>query len=262
MAEGHIEDWERLFARALQVVDAAQRKGQRGIAWTLGGGSALMRRHRHRRSTGVDLFVRDTRMLHGVSPRLNDAVGAFLVDYVEESTAVRIYFPEGEVAFIACGLLTSDPVRCEPILGRPVLVETSAEILAKKLWHRATTLPARDLFDVAAVAALEPIALRSLGGVLRANRAVLLERLREHGEALREDFAALHAWEFHPGFEECVAALRTALSRSLPPPVVEQERCPYQIGHGGLAGARYGDRAGMHDNHSRREWNTAGLPNG
>lgn len=191
-----------------------------------------MRRHRHRRSTGVDLFVRDTRMLHLVSPRLNEAVGAFLVDYVEESTAVRVYFPEGEVAFVACGLLTSDPVRCEPILGRPVLVETSAEILAKKLWHRAAAFPARDLFDVAAVAAFEPSALRSLGGVLRANRAVLLDRLREHGEALREDFAALHAWEFNPDFEECVAALRTALSRSLPPPVLEQERCPYEIAHG------------------------------
>lgn len=187
-----------------------------------------MRRHRHRRSAGVDLFVRDTRMFHCVSPRLNEAVGAFPADYVEEPTAARIYFPEGEVAFIACGLLTSDPVRCESIRGRPVLVETSAEILAKKLWHRAATLPARDLFDVAAVAAFEPSALRSLGGALRTNRAALLERLRAHGEALREDFAALHAWEFHPGFDECVAALRTALSRSLPPPVMEQDRCRYE----------------------------------
>lgn len=229
MAEGHIKDWERLFARALHVVDAAQRTGQRRFAWTLGGGSALMLRHRHRRSAGVDLFVRDTRMVHCVSPRLNEAVGAFVVDYVEEPTAVRIYFPEGEVAFIACGLLTSDPVRCEPIRGRPVLVETSAEILAKKLWHRAASFPARDMFDFAAVAALEPTALRGLGGVLRVNRAVLLERLREHGETLREDFAALHTWEFNPDFEECVAALRTALFRSLPPPVVEQERVPYEI---------------------------------
>ena len=65
-----------------------------------------------------------------------------------------------------------------------------------------------------------------------AHRIPEVERLRQHGETLREDFAALHAWEFHPGFDECVAALRTALSRSLPPPVLEQERCPYQIGHG------------------------------
>src|SRR5438552_12039742 len=107
--------WERLFARALHVVDAAQCTGQRGIAWSLGGGSALMRRHRHRRSAGVDLFLRDARMLHCLSPRLNEAVAALTVDYVEDSTAVRLYFPEGEVAFIACGLLTLDPLRRESI---------------------------------------------------------------------------------------------------------------------------------------------------
>ena len=229
MAEGHMKDWEDLFARAGVVLDAVQGMGQTRIVWSLGGGSALMRRHRHRRSAGVDIFLRDLRMFQCVSARLNEATHALPADHVEESTALRLYFPEGEVAFIAGDLITSDPVRRESICGRPVLAETSAEILAKKLWHRADRLPARDLFDFAAVAAFEPDALRGVGGVLRARRAAILERLRVHGEALREDFAALHAWEFHPGFEECVATLRTALSRSSPPPVVEQERCPYQV---------------------------------
>jgi len=230
VAEGHIKDWERLFARALRVVDAGQGTAQSSIVWSLGGGSALMRRHRHRRSAGVDIFLRDARMLHRLSPRLNEAVGALSVDYVEESTALRIYFPEGEVAFIASGLCTSDPLRRESILGRSVLVESSAEIVARKLWHRAASFPARDLFDFAAVAVFEPDAFRNIGGDLRARRLVLLERLREHGEALREDFAALHAWEFHPSFEESVAALRTTLSRSATPPILEQERCSYRIG--------------------------------
>ena len=229
MAEREMTDWERLFARALQVVDAAQSTGRSGIVWSLGGGSTLMRRHRHRRSAGVDIFLRDERMLRCVSPRLNDAVGALSVDHVEESTALRIYFPDGEVAFIACGLVTSDSVRRESILGRPVLVETSAEILAKKVWHRAALFPARDLFDFAAVAAFEPDALRGIGGVLRVHRAHLLERLGEHGDALREDFAALHTWEFNPGYEECVASLRTTLFRRSPPPILEQGRCPYEI---------------------------------
>ena len=263
MAEGHMKDWERLFVRALRVADAAQRTGPPAFAWSLGGGSVLMRRFRHRRSASVDIFLRDARMLHCVSPALNDAVRALSADYVEEPAAVRIYFPEGEVALIACNLLTSDPLRHESILGRPVLVETSAEILAKKLWHRAASLPARDLFDFAAVAALEPAALRDVGGALRVHRTVLLERLREYGGALHEDFAALHPWEFNPGFEECVAALRTALSRSSPPPILEQKRCPYEIdyrapcghqrlrrtgGPGECARARAGgsDRAGAH----------------
>ena len=224
-----MKDWERLFARALMVVDAAQGIGQPRIVWSLGGGSPLMRRHRHRRSAGVDIFLRDARVLHSLSTRLDEAARALSADYLEESTALRLFFPEGEVAFIAGGLLTSEPVRRESILGRPVLVETSTEILAKKLWHRADTLPARDLFDFAAVVAFEPHALRGVGDVLRARRAVILERLRVHGEALREDFAALHALEFHPGFEECVAMLRTALSRGSLPPIVEQERCAYQV---------------------------------
>jgi hypothetical protein len=226
VAQRHLTTWERLFARALQVVDAAQRTERQGIVWTLGGGSALMRRHRHRRSAGVDLFVRDPRMLR-------EAIAGLAFDHVEESNCVRIYFPEGEAALIASGLHVSDPVRREWILGRPVLVETSSEILAKKLVHRAASLPARDLFDFAAVAAFEPDALRDIGGVLRARRGVLLERLRRHPEALREDFAALDAWEFHPRFEECVGALHAALRRSLPP-VVEQERCAYEVARPGV----------------------------
>lgn len=232
MAEGHLKDWEHLFVRALSIADAAQSAGPSGIVWSLGGGSALMRRYRHRRSASVDIFLRDARMLQCVSGRLNDASGAQAADYVEESTAVRIYYPEGEVAFIACGPLTSDPLRRESILGRSVLVETPAEILAKKLWHRAASFPARDLFDFGAVATFEPNALRGVGGALRAHRAVLLERLREHGDALREDFAALHAWEFNAGFEECVAALRTALFHSPAPPVLEEQRCPYEVAPG------------------------------
>ena len=228
MAERDMKYWNRLLARALRVVDVAQSTGQSRLVWSLGGGSVLMRRHRHRHSAGVDIFLRDEQMLRRLSPSLNEAAGALSVDHVEESTALRIYFPEGEVAFIACGPLTSDPLRREPILGRSVLVETSAEILAKKLWQRAGLFPARDLFDFAAVAAFEPAALHSVGGVLRVRRAALLARLREHDVALREDFAALHAWEFHPSFDECVAALRTALSRSSPPPILEQERCPYE----------------------------------
>jgi hypothetical protein len=76
------------------------------------------------------------------------------------------------------------------IQGRRVLVETSAEILAKKLWYRAASFTARDLFDFAVVAGREPEALRAVSGLLQARRSELLARLREHDAALREDFAA------------------------------------------------------------------------
>lgn len=231
MAQEQLKNWERLFAQAMQVIDAAQRAERHSIVWTLGGGSALMRRHRHRRSAGVDLFVRDVRMLHGLPPRPIENNAGPALDYVQEPASVRIYFPDGEVAFIASGLHVSDPVRREWILGRPVLVETSPEILAKKLERGAASFSARDLFDFAVIAALEPNAIREVRGLLRSHRGGLLARLREHGPTLREDFAALDSWQLHPTFEECVAALRTALYQQMPPPVLEQERRPYLIMH-------------------------------
>lgn len=269
MDRDYLKDWERLFARALRVADTSRRNGQQAVAWSLGGGSALMRRHRHRRSAGVDLFVRDARMLQCVSPRLNAAVGELCGNYVEEAAAVRMYFQEGEVAFIACGLVTSDPLRRESILGRPVLVETSVEILAKKLWHRAAGFSARDLFDFAAVAVFEPNSIRGIDGVLRARRGFLVEHLREHEKALREDFAALHAWQFRPGFEECVATLRTAIARSMPPPVLEQEGCAYEMTarntisaprEAGVNGRR--GRALLASRRSGSEWREASTSSG
>jgi hypothetical protein len=224
-----LRDWERLFGRALEVADAAQRHaGSRPLAWTLGGGAVLMRRYRHRRSASVDLFVRDPGMLANISPRGNEAVRALSADYAEQPTTVKIYFPEGEVAYLGCGLLTPDPLRRETILGRPVLVETPAEVLAKKLWHRAAALTARDLFDLAAVAAMEPAALREVGAALRVHRVALLERLRQHGDELREDFGGLEPWEFKAGFDECASALRAALSSRALPPIIEQPCAPYR----------------------------------
>jgi hypothetical protein len=221
-----LKDWERLFGRALGVLDAAQEAASHNIVWTLGGGSALMRRHRHRWSPGVDIFLRDERMLHCVSSIIEREPA---LDQVGEPAAFRIYLPEGHIAFIARAPVTWDPVRRERVLDRPILVETSAEILAKKLWYRAASLPARDLFDFAAVAALEPRALREIGGVLRVRRLALLDHLRSNHAGLREDFAALDAWQFNPRFEGSIAALRAALSPSALPPVLEQPRCPYVL---------------------------------
>jgi hypothetical protein len=42
-------------------------------------------------------------------------------------------------------------------------------------------------------------------------------------------FAALDAWELRRSFEDCVAALRLALSRGSPPPLLEEQRCAYEI---------------------------------
>ena len=67
--------------------------------------------------------------------------------------------PEGEIDFIVSAALTSHPAIGEEVLGRAVMVETSAEIIAKKIWHRSAEFAARDIFDFALVMQKEPQAV-------------------------------------------------------------------------------------------------------
>lgn len=51
--------WELLFQRALILIDSARAIGIPVDDWTFGGGTVLMRRHRHRLSKDIDLFIND-----------------------------------------------------------------------------------------------------------------------------------------------------------------------------------------------------------
>lgn len=69
--------WEALLPRALALIDEIGRHG--GITrpfWTLGGGTVLMFRHRHRLSKDIDVFVPDPQYLGFVTPRLSDTTAA------------------------------------------------------------------------------------------------------------------------------------------------------------------------------------------
>lgn len=66
---------------------------------------------------------------------------------------------EGEIDFVASPNLTARPYDEWTLLGRTVKVETAAEIVAKKLWHRGDRATARDLFDLSLVIEQEPEAL-------------------------------------------------------------------------------------------------------
>lgn len=140
-----------LFRRAMQIVDAAGAPGTRFDDWSFGGGTVLMRRFRHRVSKDVDIFVPDPQYLGYVSPRLNDTAESLTSRYLETAISVKLYFPEGEIDFIASAPLTEKPTAQETVLGRRVDVETTAEIIAKKVWHRGRDFTARDLFDLALV---------------------------------------------------------------------------------------------------------------
>ena len=63
-------------------------------------------RFRHRISKDVDIFVPDPQYLGYVSPRLNDSAEELASSYLETAISVKLYFPEGEIDFIASTPLT------------------------------------------------------------------------------------------------------------------------------------------------------------
>jgi len=171
-----------------------------------------MRRHNHRASKDVDIFINDPQFIGYLSPRLNAVAESLTRDYVEDHDFVKLVFPEGEIDFVAAPPLTPSPATTEVILGRALLVETSTEIVAKKIWHRGPEFTARDIFDFAAVAELEPAALNGISPILRDGRPTVLDRLAKHGEFLRKAFELLEVRDYRRSYDECVAVLRETLA--------------------------------------------------
>ena len=212
MAEERLKSWETLFQRALELIDSIGSAGGILDEWTFGGGTVLMRRHRHRFSKDIDIFIGDPQCLGYLTPRLSSAVESMTTHYIEQSGFVKLYFPEGEIDFVVSGSLTQDPTRIEPLFGRPVAVETSTEIVAKKVWHRGVEFTARDIFDLAMVIEKEPQALPAINPILRDRRTVILERIARHHVGIREDFEELETLEYRRSFDECVDLVTSTLN--------------------------------------------------
>jgi predicted nucleotidyltransferase component of viral defense system len=210
MAEDRLKTWEILFQRALVLIDSTSASGTVLNNWSFGGGTVLMRRHRHRFSKDVDIFVPDPQILGYLTPRLNDAAESLTADYVEEANSLKLRFPEGEIDFVASAPLTHNATTIEHLFGRDIAVETSAEIIAKKLWHRGDRFTARDIFDLAMVSEKEPEALVRIRPILRDRSEVVRERIAANKAKLRGDFIALDVLEYRRNFDECIALVNKA----------------------------------------------------
>jgi hypothetical protein len=210
VAEDRLNAWKILFRRALEIIDAAAASRAR-LDWTFGGGTALMRRFRHRVSRDVDIFFPDPQYLGYVSPRLNDKAEELTPKYLETEMSVKLYFPEGEIDFIASAPATTDPPSVERILGREVRVETTAEIIGKKVRYRGSAFTGRDLFDLALVATRDPRAIETIRPILRMQGPALRERIATGCKALRTAFGALDTLEFKPSYDECVRIVSKTL---------------------------------------------------
>jgi hypothetical protein len=214
MADLGLNSWEVLFRRALVLIDSVQRAGVTLEEWSFGGGTVLMRRHGHRLSKDVDIFIGDPQYLPLLTPRLNDVAESLTDDYVEQANFLKLVFPEGEIDFVVSGTLTISPVRPEIVCERVVPVETSTEIVAKKLWHRGERFTARDIFDLALVAELESGALHEIAPIMRARRAAILGRIAAAKDMLEEGFQALSILSYRRTFAECVEIVTDALNRA------------------------------------------------
>lgn len=212
MADDRLKTWETLFRRALVLIDSVQKAAITLSDWTFGGGTVLMRRYRHRFSKDIDIFIPSPQYLNYLSPHLNDTAEAMTGDYTLQAGYLKLQFPEGEIDFVVSEPLTQDPVVPETIFDRNVLVETSVEIVAKKVWYRGDRFRARDIFDLALVAEKEPAALTSIAPVLRDRKDAIVARIKAGDANLRDDFANLEVLEYRRSYDECVKIVKKALS--------------------------------------------------
>ena len=200
--------WKTLFTQACAILADAESHGMPAGQWTFGGGTVLMLKYRHRFSKDIDIFVPDPQYLGFLTPRLSDIASELSQDYAEQANTVKLYFPEGEVDFVASGALTTPGFEIEQILDASVRVETPVEIVAKKIYHRAETFKARDVFDLSLVLDRLPECIPALLPWVEKSRSVLTQRLATHDQALREDFQAIDALEYRPDYDHCLERLR------------------------------------------------------
>ena len=207
MVTAPLETWKVLFGHALSLIDDVLRHGTKDLYWTFGGGTVLMLRHHHRFSKDIDIFVPDPQALGFVTPRLSSHAESLTTDYTEAANFVKLFLPEGEIDFVASPNLTDNPYVLEKLLGRTVKVETSAEIIAKKFWHRGNKLTARDIFDFALVAEKEPAELDAAGKFVARHIDMMYEQLESNASRLKLQFEAIATLDYTPSYEHAVDVL-------------------------------------------------------
>jgi len=153
MAVGALADWVRLFRIARSLIEQVNSDQLIIDYWTFGGGTALMLQINHRESRDVDIFLSDSQLLPFLDPQKRDF--EFEIppdDYRGDGVrSLKLAFNNvGEIDFIVAGALTASPTTAANVDGQNVLLETVPEIIAKKVYYRASSIQSRDIFDIAA----------------------------------------------------------------------------------------------------------------
>lgn len=206
--------WTRLFPKALALMDHLESRIP-GSLWTFGGGTVLMLRIGHRQSKDIDLFVPDPQYLGYVNPRLSEVAEGVSTDYEEAAEFVKLFLRAGEIDIVAGAPLTAKPFELISFGGRMIRLETSAEIIAKKFWHRGDRAKGRDLYDLCAVANAEPTQITIAAPFLARHGQVFLDALLERQDQLEREFTAIDAigkpLDFHVCVQQAQAIIRPLL---------------------------------------------------
>lgn len=183
--------------------------------WTFGGGTVLMLRLGHRQSKDIDLFVPDPQYLGHVNPRLSDVAEEVSTDYEENAEFIKLRLADGEIDIVVGQALTAEPFDLVTHASRSIRVETSAEIIAKKMWHRGDRAKVRDLFDLWAVAVMEPEAIAAAAPFMTRKGQAFLDSLSAGTSLQRQDFDAIDIIGTRPTYDECVEVARRVISESI-----------------------------------------------
>lgn len=107
--------------------------------------------------------------------------------------------------------MTDHPWEEMDVEGRRVRVETCAEIIARKLWHRGDRANARDLYDLCAVADAEPQAMTAAQPWLSRHAQAFLSGLEQRADLARNEFALIDAIGTPRDFDSCLKQARSLL---------------------------------------------------
>ncbi|WP_434716337.1 nucleotidyl transferase AbiEii/AbiGii toxin family protein [Paraburkholderia sp. A3RO-2L] len=208
--------WEKLLTQALTLMDEVATHGMSDPFFTFGGGTVLMLRHNHRLSKDIDLFVPSPQMLGYVSPRLSSVAEEICNgDYKESFNYVKLEANEGQIDVVASPNLLPDANAFETwqLFDRSVRVETAAEIVSKKMYHRGDQGTARDLFDLSLVIEREPGELEVARPFLYRHLDALANALESPSQLtkMKERFDGIMTLDYAPPFEHVVDVVRSHL---------------------------------------------------
>ncbi|MDE0248097.1 MAG: nucleotidyl transferase AbiEii/AbiGii toxin family protein [Gammaproteobacteria bacterium] len=163
----------------------------------LGGGTALIARWAHRWTHDLDFFIE-----RASYSRLHENRIAFERDVrtagairqldIRPHNAVIVFEDGGEISLNTTRPYTHNPRSPEIVLGTAVALETTTEVLARKIGGRIlgnNTFVPRDLYDIAVARDLDPVGLERTLKCFTPNR---LQEIADELRSLPPDWITTH----------------------------------------------------------------------